>query len=561
MSLAVTELTRKVEILTEKIDQLNSLIGGSGTTSDNLNALIKELNEQRIGNVSTPDTLNYLVNQLNIKLDTTNTKLGDATTDDTVIYELNQTVSKLGTLISKLGDETTDNTVIYELDQTVSKLTDTISQLQTLNSKIGDVSTADTLNYLVNQLNDKMNTLNNKIGDVSTQDTVLERLQKVINQLGDTATTDTLIYLIKDLNENRIGSVDDEDTLNYLIEKLKKVISKQLGGSLALERSISGEEAITVPDRQNSASMYDDVAYLVLYYSANTPPLRVEIWNALTGKHIGYQDITTQQTYEPQQYEAVAIDKTNGKLYLIYATDDLVTSGSYLVVEEYTINSDYTLTYSTYYTFDISSDLSAQTPSVVLQYSEKIQDAHYFNGILYVYLTNFVVKINLSTSTATVEPTTIYTELCDAGGKNYFLFKVSGKNVYKVDEDNEVDTKFSLPTNPYEMLGVIDDNTIVFIELANGEQPIFYVYSVVSKVPDWWVNSAKTTDDIYNRLANITNLTFDANNYLKINLSADDLGLKTAIESQQPRRLYGYDGSSWVPLKTTSEGKVLAVLG
>jgi len=505
MSLAVTELTRKVEILTEKIDQLNSLIGGSGTTSDNLNALIKELNEQRIGNVSTPDTLNYLVNQLNIKLDTTNTKLGDATTDDTVIYELNQTVSKLGTLISKLGDETTDNTVIYELDQTVAELQNTVSQLQTLN---------------------------NKIGDVSTSNTVLERLQKVINQLGDTATTDTLIYLIKDLNENRIGSVDDEDTLNYLIEKLKKVISKQLGGSLALERSISGEEAITVPDRQNSASMYDDVAYLVLYYSANTPPLRVEIWNALTGKHIGYQDITTQQTYEPQQYEAVAIDKTNGKLYLIYATDDLVTSGSYLVVEEYTINSDYTLTYSTYYTFDISSDLSAQTPSVVLQYSEKIQDAHYFNGILYVYLTNFVVKINLSTSTATVEPTTIYTELCDAGSKNYFLFKVSGKNVYKVDEDNEVDTKFSLPTNPYEMLGVIDDNTIVFIELANGEQPIFYVYSVVSKVPDWWVNSTKTTNDIYD-----------------------------SITSQQPRKIYGYDGSSWVPLKTTSEGKVLAVLG
>ena len=542
----LSEVTNKLAEVKKSLDELNTLIGGSNGTNEGiqgLNDLLTELNQQRIGDVTTENTLNYLVNQLNIKLDTTNTKLGDASTDDTVIYELNQTVSKLGTLVSKLGDETTDNTVIYELDQTVSKLTDTISQLQTLN---------------------------NKIGDVSTQDTVLERLQKVINQLGDTATADTLIYLIKDLNENRIGSVDDEDTLNYLIEKLKKVISKQLGGSLALERSVSGEEAITVPDRQNSASIYNNVAYLVLYYSANTPPIRIEIWNALTGKHIGYQDITTQQTYEPQQYEAVAIDKANGKLYLIYATDDLVTSGSYLVVEEYTINSDYTLTYSTYYTFDISSDLSAQTPSVVSQYSEKIQDAHYFNGILYVYLTNFVVKINLSTSTAIVEPTTIYTELCDAGSKNYFLFKVSGKNVYKVDEDNEVDTKFSLATNPYEMLGVIDDNTIVFIELANGEQPVFYVYSVVSKVPDWWVNSAKTTDDIYNRLANITSLTFDANNYLQVNVkdtvnpSNLDVALssvKTSIESQQPRKIYGYDGSSWVALKVTSEGKVLAILG
>ena len=48
---------------------------------------------------------------------------------------------------------------------------------------------------------------------------------------------------------------------------------------------------------------------------------------------------------------------------------------------------------------------------------------------------------------------------------------------------------------------------------------------------------------------------------LAITIEEESIGLISALESQQPRKVYGYDGSSWVPLKVTSDGKVVGVLG
>lgn len=52
----------------------------------------------------------------------------------------------------------------------------------------------------------------------------------------------------------------------------------------------------------------------------------------------------------------------------------------------------------------------------------------------------------------------------------------------------------------------------------------------IANFPTWQTTSTKTTDDIV-----------------------------SAIQGQQPRLLYGYDGTNWVPVKTTTDGKVVGV--
>ena len=68
---------------------------------------------------------------------------------------------------------------------------------------------------------------------------------------------------------------------------------------------------------------------------------------------------------------------------------------------------------------------------------------------------------------------------------------------------------------------------------------------------------------VVNVLKNLQKLSYDASNNLKVNISADNVGLAkdTTLQSQLPRRIYGYTGTTWVPLKVTSEGKVVGVLG
>ena len=94
-------------------------------------------------------------------------------------------------------------------------------------------------------------------------------------------------------------------------------------------------------------------------------------------------------------------------------------------------------------------------------------------------------------------------------------------------------------------------------------------------------SGGKTLTDLYNKLGSIggtvsvsnmptdyvkssqlpSSLTSSGN--LKTAVVEDSVGIArdSTLSSQLPRRMYGYDGSSWVPLKTTSDGKVVAWLG
>ena len=45
------------------------------------------------------------------------------------------------------------------------------------------------------------------------------------------------------------------------------------------------------------------------------------------------------------------------------------------------------------------------------------------------------------------------------------------------------------------------------------------------------------------------------------NLDTSLSSIKSSIESQLPRKLYGYDGTGWVAVKVTSDGKVCCVWG
>jgi len=60
----------------------------------------------------------------------------------------------------------------------------------------------------------------------------------------------------------------------------------------------------------------------------------------------------------------------------------------------------------------------------------------------------------------------------------------------------------------------------------------------------------------------LTSLTLDSSGNLQIAVQADNVGLAkdSTLQSSLPRKIYGYDGSNWQPIKVTSDGKVVGVL-
>jgi len=691
--MSLTELTsylkktwEEIIQLDESINNLSNLIGGQNNTApslndllkdlnenrigdistentlnwlvDQLNAKIKELNEQRIGDINTENTLNYLVNLLNSKLDTTNKKLGDVSTDDTVIFELNETVSKLtdtisrlDTLNNKIGDVSTSNTVLERLQKLIDQMGDEstsgtlIFGIKDLRDKIGDTATAGTTNYLLDQLNakigdvssentliERVNALVNKIGDTTTENTVLERLQKVINQIGDTTTADTLIYLLKDLNEQRIGSVDAENTLNWLMKNLIRVlrlglVTKLIRGTELQNIESEREKFLDIYHSYRAEVVYDsqaDTYYLKVYmrdYSGTEPSTTEAYSEALDAPASGYSYLAG----------IVGVDRSKNKLIvplLYYSSDELRVT-----VYEFSIASDYSVSKAATY-----SDAITLTG---YDFSEPDANTASNNDVSYIFVKVVsggvvIFKVyKFSGGSATfikdVQASGVATPIVDCDDGYIYNLIENDLHGYTFEDFQYIGVIENMEQlwpegfNPADSITIYGDKLGFFCKRATDPYDyVLFPYSKVTATPTWQARSTKTTDDIVSaiqgeltRLAKlkaydssasawkdvpiesflnlkdnldykISSLSSDikseltrlaklkaynsgagtwddvpieAFNNLKNYLNYSLSDLSNDIKSKLPRLLYGYDGTDWVPLKVTSDGKLLCTLG
>lgn len=425
--------------------------------------------------------------------------------------------------------------------------------------------------------------------------------------------------------KSAIGDIDTPDTLNYLIDNLNDLIQKQL--SYGVIEAYTRNLATTYSPYLMDAISSPDDSLVILCDILSAPSLTIRIFDLGMANLKKEQTITLAHTLhiagaEPNNTDFALISDKSSKFYILYFSSDYTNNK--LVIEEFSVDSNYNITK----TNEIITDVERGPPDKDLWGGAIIDNNTICIGFQDQDKSG-IITIDLTTG----EQKAFYpmeVGYIRSDGSLLYNITSSGDRIYLYT------TEFILVTTITTKKETADRILYAFPDLAIYKNAIYVLqrgtsydvfskHNITMKMAKWWLDSSKTTDDIYNKLDSIggnigitnfpswftdstkliddiitaintqidtktgtidsrlynstdaksiydhlkdvagkdfwSKVSFDANNYLKINLSADDLGLKTAVESQQPRKIYGYDGSSWVPLKTTSEGKVLAVLG
>lgn len=157
--------------------------------------------------------------------------------------------------------------------------------------------------------------------------------------------------------------------------------------------------------------------------------------------------------------------------------------------------------------------------------------ACFFDGYIYAHSDSDIYRIDPDTGTGTsVKPLYFGSVGAIASVDDGLMVVTSdGKNLVKLDKNISIhyyisksygtDTGDPVPGTPYYVLCFDDEHT--FYTVVGTETSLYLVnYIIMSFEPDWFIESTVKTDEIYNRLASIENLTFDSNNYLQVNVKA-----------------------------------------
>jgi len=403
---------------------------------------------------------------------------------------------------------------------------------------------------LISQMGEMMNRL------AQLKET-MDNLNTLIGGSGGTnESIQGLNDLLRELNQERIGDIDTAYTLNALIHKLRGLMGASLSKVFFATNRWSYDESV------------EDIAYYSakLYILSGRNQVIIKIYDLAQGTISDFISDSVPD-YDPTH---IAIDPRNKVIYV-----SLEKTG-YMMIRKYDLETG-TLLDSKEFTVDDAHSIFDFTYSTI---HEKL------------YCVSGWLVYTIDPSTWEIEdkikiPESSENAICFVGDSFYLvtsdgeLFTKLDKNLdteYHLSQDflntiaNRISQKYGLLVTLYISTMVFTDENTFYIRGWDGINSKGYIFrfTILAKSPDWWINSTKTTDDIYDRLANITKLTFDDSNYLQVNVKATvnpsnlDIALssvKSAIESEQPRKMYGFDGTNWVEIKVTSDGKVLAVWG
>jgi len=406
--------------------------------------------------------------------------------------------------------------------------------------------------------------------------------------------------------KSAIGDPESSGTLIYHIEKLNKTLLKQLGGVAYYTYSVKSSSNDLAWHKNATFSVKLKKLYVsymqTVDYPTSTPCYWIAVVDPISG---AYNSLGCFETNLSKVSDTMGLTadykEENEKLYVVFYDSD----NTKYHLRIYSINSDGSLTLDEEKTLafsDITGNTNYISPGDPI-------GAVYFNGKLYVIAGEFgTIEWDVENNTASV----LYGQLISG---------TDGEYIYYYDWDDTIERKkdyytlvntytFKQQPNVEKMLFAFapDDTMYVIIKFTTITTPFIYKYTLSQKPPKWFVNSTRTTDDIYDKLSSIggnisvtnfpawftsstkktddivTTITTQIDtktsvidsrlynstdgksvyDHLKAIATNTDITLstiKTAIEGQQPRKMYGYDGTNWVAIKTTTDGKVYCVFG
>ena len=315
------------------------------------------------------------------------------------------------------------------------------------------------------------------------------KLDSLNNKIGTVETPNTLNYLIKELNQERIGDIDTAYTLNALIHKLRGLMGASLSKVFFATNRWSYDETV------------EDIAYYSakLYILSGKNQVIIKIYDLAQGTISDFISDSVPD-YDPTH---IAIDPRNKVIYV-----SLEKIG-YMMIRKY--------------------DLEAGTLLDSKEFT--VDDAHYIFDFTYstihekLYCVSGWLVYTIDPSTWEIEdkikiPESSENAICFVGDSFYLvtsdgeLFTKLDKNLdteYHLSQDflntiaNRISQEYGLLVTLFISTMVFTDENTFYIRGWDGINSKGYIFrfTILATSPDWWINSTKTTDDIYSKLDSI----------------------------------------------------------